>query len=499
MAIAVSNASVFERADRRALTDVLTIAARYALLVPIIGLVVGVHIHTLGYYFFGDDFLVLGDVRANPFAHYMRDVVLLEDMTPNWRPLTMAVYYGEHRLFGFDATAWRIVNLVVHITTVALLYELVLSMSKRVLLAATAALVFGVSASSVHTVTYITALPHVLSELLLIGSLYALHRYVEGGERRAGWYWASLALYVSGFLANEGGVVIGAVLLMYYALTSLPRRRDVLDLTAKMTPFALAGLVLVAGLAGSGRQGIDDGFYGLGWHIPRETWVYLSWLAYPVGEIPLNPSALEWICGSIVAAAAIFFVVRGPNMARIAAVGMVIAIMPYAPGKIWTATRYTYMATPFFAVLIAVGAGFVHGHAVRLSRPLAHAFAAVALVTIGGLYAWQTIDQTQPFLHKTDRWELLARELRENYPEAPAGTTIYVIDDEGLWTNAFWQPTWMASVGRALYGEDVRVRAVSTPIWEGMQAGMTEPVYLVEYSGGHLWRVAPASVTQAPD
>ncbi len=499
MAIAVSSASVFERVDRRARTDVLSIAARYALLLPIIGLVIGVHIHTLGYYFFGDDFLVLGDVRANPFAHYMRDVVLLEDMTPNWRPLTMAVYYGEYRLFGFDATAWRIVNLVVHIATIAVLYELVLSMSKRVLLAATAALVFGVSASSVHTVTYITALPHLLSELLLIGSLYALHRYVEGGERRAGWYWASLALYVSGFLANEGGVVIGAVLLMYYALASFPRRRDVLDFTAKMAPFALAGAVLVAGLAGSGRQGIDDGFYGLGWHIPRETWVYLSWLAYPVGEIPLNPSALEWACGSIVAGFAIFFVVRGPNMARIAAVGMVIAIMPYAPGKIWTATRYTYMATPFFAVLIAVCAGFLHGHAGRLSRPLAHAFAAIALAAIGGLSAWQTIDQTQPFLHKTNRWELLAQELRENYAEAPAGTTIYVIDDEGLWTNAFWQPTWMASVGRALYGEDVRVRAVSTPIWEGMQAGMTEPVYLVEYSGGHLRRVASATVTQAPD
>ena len=52
---------------------------------------------------------------------------------------------------------------------------------------------------------------------------------------------------------------------------------------------------------------------------------------------------------------------------------------------------------------------------------------------------------------------MLVSDLQANYEEVPEGTTIYVIDDEGVWTNAFWQPTWMASVGRALYGDNVRV------------------------------------------
>jgi hypothetical protein len=499
MAVAVTHVSLFERAERRALSSLLLDAIRYMPLLAIVGLTIGIHVPSMGYYFFGDDFLVLGDVNTRSFPAYVTDVTLLRDLTPNWRPLTMVAYYAEFQLFGLDALAWRIVNLTVHIATIALLYGLVLSMTKRVFVASTAALIFAVSASAVHTVTYITALPHVLSEFLLIASLGALYRYVEGGERRAGWYWSSLALYIGGFLANEGGVVIGAVLLVYFATASLARRRDLLDFAVKMAPFALAATVLIAGLAGSGKQGIESGFYGVGWHIPREMWIYMSRLAYPVGAIDINPSAMEWAWGSIVAAFAIFFFLRGPDVARFAAIGMVIGLMPYAPGKIWTATRYTYMALPFFGILVALAAAWVHGHAARISRPAAHALAAAALVAVGGLYAWQTLDQSKPFLEETDRWQLLVEDLRANYEEVPPGTTVWVIDDEGLWTNAFWQPTWMTSVGRAVYGDDVAVRALPSDFFEAMRGSLEGPVYLVEYEDGHLRRVSPATATQPPE
>jgi hypothetical protein len=496
MAVAVTHVSLVERTERRALSEVLHAALRFVPLAGIIALVVGIHIPSMGYYFYGDDFLVFGDVNTRSFSTYMSDVTLLRDMTPNWRPLTMGIYYAEFHVFGLDAMPWRIVNLTVHVATVALLYVLVLSMTKRVFVASAAALIFGVSASAVHTVTYVTALPHVLSEFLLLSSLFALYRYVESGERRIAWYWASLALYVAGFLANEGGVVIGAVLAVYYFTASLTRRRDVLDYTVKMAPFAIAAAVLVGALAGSGKQGVESGFYGVGWHIPREMWIYMSRLAYPVGSIDINPSAMEWIWGSIVAGFAIFFFVRGPHIARFAAVGMVIGLMPYAPGKIWTATRYTYMALPFFAILVAIAAGWVYAHAERLNRYATHALAAVALFAVAGLYAWQTLHQTEPFLDETARWQLLVDDLRASYAEVPAGTTVWVVDDEGMWTNAYWQPTWMTSVGHAVYGDDVSVRALPSDFFEAMRSSLGHPVYLVEYQDGHLRRVSPATATQ---
>jgi len=494
LAVIATHATVFERPDTPALAEALRGCVRHLPLAILLALVVGINVSTTRYYFFGDDFLVLGDIRTRTFPAYIRDVVLLRDLTPNWRPLTMLVYWGEFRLFGFDALPWRIVNLSVHLSTVVMLYTLVLSMTRRLFVALAAATIFAVSASAVHTVTYITAFPHVLSEFLLVSSLYALFRYVESGERRAAWYWASFLLFIAGFLANEGGVVIGAVLLVYYATASLPRRRDVLDFVVKMAPFAMASALLVSGLSGCGCQGVDGGFYGIGWHIPRETWVYMSRLAYPVGAIPKDPSALEWAVGSVVVAFAIFFFVRGPHIARLAAVGMLIGVMPYVPSKMWTATRYTYMSLPFFAVLVAVAAGWLHHHAARLWRPGAHALAALALVAVAGLYSWQTIYQTQPFVEQTVRWRLLADELRATYPSVPPATTIYVIDDEGLWTNPYWQPTWMTSVGRALYGKDVRVRALPSADLARLQQSLVGDIYMVQLQGGHLRAVTPASV-----
>jgi hypothetical protein len=203
---------------------------------------------------------------------------------------------------------------------------------------------------------------------------------------------------------------------------------------------------------------------------------------------------MEWAWGSVVAGFALFFLVRGPGIARIAAVGMVIALMPYVPGKIWTATRYTYMALPFFAILVAFAAGFVHHHVVRFNRPLAHVLAAAALVAVAGLYGWQTVHQTQPFLEDTDRWRVLAHELRSNYATLEPGTTVYVIDDDGMWSNPFWQPTWMTSVGQALYGEDVTVRALPSADLERMRANLDHDALFVQLTeDGTLRRVSIAA------
>lgn len=476
VAVAVTRISLIERDDSRALSDLLRGLARHLPLLAVLALITGTHIPTLTYFFFGDDFLVLDDIRTRSLSEYTVDVVLLRDITPNWRPLTMLVYWGEFQLFGFDAMAWRIVNLAVHLASVVVLYATVLSMTRRVFVAVAAALVFGLSASAVHTVTYITALPHVLSQLFLLSSIGALHLYLRSDDRRIGWYWASFLLFVAGFLANEGGVVLVGVLLAYLALESLVKRRDVLDFSVKAAPFALVSALLVGSLGGCGCQGVDNGFYGFGWHIPREFFVYMSRLAYPVGQIPLEPSTLEWVIGGVVVAVAAFFIIRGPNIARIAAVGMLLGVTPYIPGKIWTASRYTYMSTPFFAILVAVAAGFVFHHAVRVWKPGAYALGAAALITVGGLYAWQTVDQTQPFVEDTERWDQLVAGLHEHYPDVPAGSSIFVIDEEGRWSNPFWYG-WLQSVSRSVYGEGVRLHALPADHLEALERTNTAPSY----------------------
>ncbi|HXK34357.1 MAG TPA: hypothetical protein VNM91_10120 [Dehalococcoidia bacterium] len=493
MAVAATQISLLERADGRALSSVLRDHARHLPIAAVLALVVGIHIPTLDHFFFGDDFVVLDDIRTRSFSAYATDVVLLRDITPNWRPLTMLVYWGEFQLFGFDAMAWRIVNLAAHVATVLVLYAVVLTMTRRLFVAVAAALVFGVTASAVHTVTYITALPHVLSQLFLLSSLGLLHLYVRSDERSQRWYWGALALFIAGFLANEGGVVFAGVLFAYYFVESFLRRRDLLDAVAKMLPFAIVSVLLVGSLGGCGCQGVENGFYGLGWHIPREYFVYMSRLAWPVGPIPLDPTALEWTVGAVVIAVALFFIIRGPDVARVAAVGMLLGVTPYVPGKIWTASRYTYMATPFFAVLAAVGAGFVFHQLLRLWRPAAYGLGAAALLAAAGLYSWQYIDQTQPFLDDTERWEQLVAGLQEHYPEVPAGSTVYVVEEEGRWSNPFWYG-WLQSVSRSVYGEGVRLMALPADHLLALERSRSEPAYYLKLEDGELVALAPYEV-----
>ena len=156
------------------------------------------------YYFFGDDFLVLGDVSSRSFRDYMRDVIVLRDLTPNWRPLTMLVYYGEYQLFGLDALPWRIVNLTFHIATMVVLYIFVLSVTKRLFVALAAAADFrrvGVGRAHGHVHHGVPArVQRVPADVVAAGD--ALLR--EGGERRPAWYWLSL-LFVHRRVPGERG------------------------------------------------------------------------------------------------------------------------------------------------------------------------------------------------------------------------------------------------------------------------------------------------------
>jgi hypothetical protein len=168
---------------------------------------------------------------------------------------------------------------------------------------------------------------------------------------------------------------------------------------------------------------------------------------------------------------------------------MLIGVTPYIPGKIWTASRYTYISTPFFAILVAVAAGFVFHHLHRLWKPGAYALAAASLVTVAGLYAWQTSHQTQPFVEETERWDQLVAGLQDNYPDVPAGSSIYVIDEEGRWSNPFWYG-WLQSVSRSIYGEGVRLQALPADHLEALERTNTDPsYYLLLDDDGDLVRI----------
>ena len=437
-----------------ALSDAVRFCMRHWGLLAALAITFTVHAPTLRYFFYGDDFVVLGSVEYLGARQYIADTILMRDIVPNWRPLTGAVYAVEWNLFGMNAVYWRAFNLAVHLGSIAVLYTLVARVTRRPAIGAIAALIFGVSGAHFDTVTYVTALPHVLATFFVLSSLLALVSYAQDGERNPAAFWLSFLLFTLGFLANEGAFVYAPVLIAAYALYARRWRLAPLRLPLHALPFAaLAGSWTAFYQTCACEQLKFDGFYW-GPHVISNYAVYISWLAFPAQSIPASPDALRWTIAAAVALALVVLAVRGPHVARLCALGVALALLPFVPVEIWTASRYTYAAVAFFAPVAALAAYAIFDRVRglhRWARLPATVLALLFVAAVASLYGWQTYAQDARSGRATDRWQLLVNELEKNYEDVPAGSTIYIID--GPWTNPMEQYTWVPSVARALYGD----------------------------------------------
>lgn len=435
-------------------SDVWRFVVRHWGVLAALAITIIVHAPTLRYYFDGDDFVVLGSIKYLGARQYIADTIMMHDIVPNWRPLTGAIYAAEWNLFGLNATAWRSVNLGVHLSSMAVLYALVTRVTKRQAIGAVAALVFGVSGAHFDTVTYVTALPHLLGTFFTLAALLAIIAYAQDGERNPAAFWLSFAMFVLAFLSNEGSFVYAPLIVAAYMLFARRWHAAPLRLVLHALPFAALSAGWLAFYQSCTCDQLKfDGYYW-GPHVFTNYGVYLSWLAFPSHSIPLEPNATRWaIAGAVVGLGALV-AVRGPNIARLAVAGMMLALLPYAPVSIWTASRYTYTAVAFFAPVAAIVAYEVYDRVRRAHRFLRVPATVVGLLfvaAVASLYGWQTYAQDSRSGLRTDRWQLLVNELHRNYPSVPPKTTIWIVD--GPWTNPMEQYTWVPSVARALYGD----------------------------------------------
>ncbi|MGH7633980.1 MAG: ArnT family glycosyltransferase, partial [Gemmatimonadaceae bacterium] len=412
-----------------------------------------VYLPTLRYYFGGDDFVVLGDIQYRGNAWFIIDTLRMHDVVPNWRPLTGAVYLLEWRAFGLHPMAWRLVNLGVHLSSLVLLYALVVRVTKRPAVGAASALIFGISGAHFDTVTYITALPHVLAMFFVLASLLAMVTYADDNERDLRAFALSFVAFALAFLANEGSFVFAPLVVLAYIVFSRRWQKAPLRLVLHALPFAAIAVGWLSFYESCTCPQLKFDRYAWGPHVFSNYAVYFSFIAYPAHGIPHHPDVLRWVIAGTFAAVGLLLLARGPKLAKIAVPGILLALLPFVPVEIWTASRYTYAAVAFFAPLAALLAYAVyerlHDLHPRLRVPV-NMLALLFVATVGSLYGWQTHARDHRSGQEAERWQLLVNELRGNYASVPPGTTIYIID--GPWTNPMEQYLWVPSVARALYG-----------------------------------------------
>ncbi len=442
---------------------------------------------TLTFYFFQDDYVPFGEIAKNGTWEYLWRLVLARDLTPNWRVVPGVMYLASYKLFGMTPLPMHIAMLLLHLGTVALIYRIAVRSTGHAWAAFAAAVVFGVHPAYAGALGQVAVVPHIAAAFFLAATLNAVFdcaRAKRASSARA-WWAAAIALYILALMSNESMAIIFPVFGLAFVLFGEEPEGRIRRAAFRVLPFAVIGFV--AALAVKTCDCTEaSSVYSLD-HAPRVFLIYAGRLLYPIGlEPPFYIDAPHLYAAIVLLAVASAMLARGPAIGRIGAVWMALAIIPHIFVEDHTANRFTYLATPGFAML-AAGCAIVLEPQLRRANTRAPALAGAALLAmIAPWYAMQTHLQNEPWRRTTSDWQHLHDELQRVYPDVPPGARVEVIGgrlthplDDFFVMPALGWTIWSPEVTLQTFAEDdpyaVKIRANNNPYAAEFQHGTLVP------------------------
>jgi tetratricopeptide (TPR) repeat protein len=131
----------------------------------------------------------------------------------NWHPLTVLSHMLDVQLFGLDAGAHHLTNLVLHIACTVLLSGLLYAISGSLGKSAFVAGLFALHPMHVESVAWVSERKDVLSALFLILTLWEYSRYAQRPSPRR--YLLALLCFGLGLMAKPMLVTVPFVLLLF--------------------------------------------------------------------------------------------------------------------------------------------------------------------------------------------------------------------------------------------------------------------------------------------
>ena len=164
-----------------------------------------------------------------------------------WHPLSWLSHMADVEMFGLEAGAHHVTNLVLHVTGTLLLFFVFRRMTGHVYRSAFAAALFAVHPLRVESVAWVAERKDVLSGVFLMLTLWAYARYTE--RRSAARYALVVVAFSFGLMSKPTLVMVPVVLLL---LDHWPLRRSGLGVrrlvVEKLPLFALSLAASVATL-----------------------------------------------------------------------------------------------------------------------------------------------------------------------------------------------------------------------------------------------------------
>ena len=438
------------------------LAPRWAQAIPVLPLLVALAAAVVAAWpalrspFYADDYVYLAAARNLSFADYARaaltpwsDEPLLAPATQDfWRPLSYLAFGLLEPLFGSRTTAYHLLVLGIHFSSVVLVWLLTKQLAGRWEAAGIAAVLFAAHPAAFEGVAWISSLSNAGLPLMLGAWLVFARATVREHVRWRGVVLSAVLLALAlGF--RESTVAVVPAIVFWRCAWWRRGRLGEWSTFAPFVPFAVVfavyGLLLTRFLT---QAPVNSETWELGRHAPGHFWYFVKVVALPVGEG--STGFAHWaqvVAGTavVVLLPALLFLRRWLMASMVFAV--LVAAVPDAPLTLPVAQREVYFPAAFFAIGFAVILRELLDHAEIYVHPrlLWGGVAAVAAlaVLLGTLAGYQrTRDWVESGPEAQQAW---IDELRAAYPALPEGGTLYYANT----------PTVLAPFEGALLGSSV--------------------------------------------
>ena len=320
----------------------------------------------------------------------------------HYLPLLYTTFWLEHKLWGFEAAGYHIVNVLLHMANTLLVWHVLrrLAAPSAWLVAA----VFAVHPLHVESVAWIIERKDVLSGLFYLAALAAWVRFVEQPRLRR--YVGALALYAAALLSKSIAITLPATLLVGHWLKQGRIARA--DLV-RLAPFFTIGAAYTVGDLSFSRS-VNPVSFDYSWAeraliAAPALWFYVGKLVWPSELVVIYPhwdirpeNLLAWgyLMAAVVLVAALWHyrhqIGRGPLAGALffgITLSPVLGFVDHGYMKYsFVADRFQYLAGIGIIAVVCGAAALGVGRLSDLWQKGAQVIAAAVVIALG-ISTWQ--------------------------------------------------------------------------------------------------------------
>ncbi len=393
-----------------------------------------IYFSSLGTGFFADDYNFLEPAVRLGLSDYLVHYFDPRVQTLWYRPLQGIQFLIEYRLFGANAAAYHVVNVLFHLANCLLLFGLVWRISKNWRLGFLSALCYATFPVYALAVNWINITDPLMTIFYLLG-IWFWWNYLHGGRGRD--YILTLVFFVLALLTKQIALTLPVVLFLIDRLL-VADSWNISKISSRYWPFAPIALVFVAAQYSARSTHVFAIVFGysVGVHTASILVQYLSLLVFPWGYYPptdtqiteglpfVDERNIVWLATALLLY--LFAVTRTRSRALVLlGAALVLTLLPVLPFP-FAELRYLYLPAMVSAILLAL---LFETAFITLRHPgwfVAFASIILALLIVGDSFS--VANANAGIFEIARQRRVPFRDISREHPTFPADTHLYFID-----------------------------------------------------------------------